>query len=208
MTLLRVVAHGCCVDAHACAFCPAGRHYWLTCALCPPQLSPPPPINFIEWDGLVRLCFNRKNKTLGAIFRAKSVLRLIADNIRAQRALEGGIGAATSLPGSNGKCAAATGANPFSAAGVNPFAAAGANPFASVGAVASSMDVEVDEEEDAVCAGATKGDSAFVRPIVDQVLQSTGFAEQRASKMDLDDFTLLLARFNEAGIHFHGSLRE
>lgn len=30
---------------------------------------PPPPINFMEWDGLVRLCFGRKNKTLGAIFR-------------------------------------------------------------------------------------------------------------------------------------------
>eukprot|EP00966_Prymnesium_polylepis_P305008 7047602-Prymnesium_polylepis.1 len=33
--------------------------------------NPPPPVNFIEWDGLVRLCFNRKNKTLGAIFRSK-----------------------------------------------------------------------------------------------------------------------------------------
>lgn len=31
--------------------------------------NPPPPINFMEWDGLVRLCFSRKNKTLGAIFR-------------------------------------------------------------------------------------------------------------------------------------------
>lgn len=30
---------------------------------------PPPPINFLEWDGLVRLCFGRKNKTLGAVFR-------------------------------------------------------------------------------------------------------------------------------------------
>lgn len=30
---------------------------------------PPPPINFLEWDGLVRLCFSRKNKTLGAIFK-------------------------------------------------------------------------------------------------------------------------------------------
>jgi hypothetical protein len=30
---------------------------------------PPPPINFVEWDGLVRLCFGRKNKTLGAIFK-------------------------------------------------------------------------------------------------------------------------------------------
>ena len=34
------------------------------------------------------------------------------------------------------------------------------------------------------------------------VLQATGFAEQRASKMDHDDFLLLLARFNQAGVHF------
>ena len=35
--------------------------------------NPPPPINFVEWDGLVRLCFNRKNKTLSAVFHTKSV---------------------------------------------------------------------------------------------------------------------------------------
>ena len=34
---------------------------------------PPPPVNFLEWDGLVRLCFGRKNKTLGAIFRCVGV---------------------------------------------------------------------------------------------------------------------------------------
>ncbi|KAK4403913.1 Ribosomal RNA small subunit methyltransferase [Sesamum angolense] len=27
--------------------------------------KPLPPVNFKEWDGLVRICFNRKNKTLG-----------------------------------------------------------------------------------------------------------------------------------------------
>jgi 18S rRNA (adenine1779-N6/adenine1780-N6)-dimethyltransferase len=41
---------------------------------------PPPPINFTEWDGLVRLCFMRKNKTLSAIFRMKNVLKLLHAN--------------------------------------------------------------------------------------------------------------------------------
>ena len=27
--------------------------------------SPPPPINYLEWDGLLRVCFVRKNKQLG-----------------------------------------------------------------------------------------------------------------------------------------------
>ena len=34
-------------------------------------------------------CFNRKNKTLGAIFRQKAVLKLLEDNMRTQRALSG-----------------------------------------------------------------------------------------------------------------------
>lgn len=43
-------------------------------------LSPPPPVNFREWDGLVRLCFGRKNKTLGAIFRQHHTLALLEAN--------------------------------------------------------------------------------------------------------------------------------
>ena len=73
-------------------------------------LNPPPPINFVEWDGLVRLCFNRKNKTLGAIFRHKPVLKLLDENMRTHRALHGGAAAAAE-PG-------AVAAGP-----VNPFAA-------------------------------------------------------------------------------------
>ena len=43
---------------------------------------PPPPINFTEWDGLVRLCFLRKNKTLGAIFRLKNVQKMLHANFK------------------------------------------------------------------------------------------------------------------------------
>jgi 18S rRNA (adenine1779-N6/adenine1780-N6)-dimethyltransferase len=42
--------------------------------------NPPPPINYKEWDGLMRLCFLRKNKTLLAIFRQKQVLELLRKN--------------------------------------------------------------------------------------------------------------------------------
>ncbi len=35
---------------------------------------PPPPINFEEWDGLVKLLFNRKNKKASAIFRSKATI--------------------------------------------------------------------------------------------------------------------------------------
>lgn len=37
-------------------------------------------MNFEEWDGLVNICFQRKNKTLAAIFKNKSVLELLNKN--------------------------------------------------------------------------------------------------------------------------------
>lgn len=49
---------------------------------------PPPPIDFTEWDGLVRLCFMRKNKTLGAIFRIKHVVAMLHENFKVFKAQE------------------------------------------------------------------------------------------------------------------------
>lgn len=39
--------------------------------------NPPPPINFQEWDGLVRITFVRKNKTLSAAFKSSAVQQLL-----------------------------------------------------------------------------------------------------------------------------------
>jgi len=44
--------------------------------------NPPPPINFIEWDGLLRLCFSRKNKTVGGIFKSDATIKMLEDNYR------------------------------------------------------------------------------------------------------------------------------
>lgn len=38
----------------------------------------PPPVDLKEWNNFIRVCFSRKNKTLGAIFRQKHVLSLLA----------------------------------------------------------------------------------------------------------------------------------
>ena len=45
-------------------------------------LNPPPPINFQEWDGLVRLAFQRKNKTLAANFKTTTVLDMFEQNYK------------------------------------------------------------------------------------------------------------------------------
>eukprot|EP01126_Amoeba_proteus_P060615 TRINITY_DN8038_c0_g1_i15.p1 TRINITY_DN8038_c0_g1~~TRINITY_DN8038_c0_g1_i15.p1 ORF type:complete len:330 (+),score=61.45 TRINITY_DN8038_c0_g1_i15:187-1176(+) len=42
--------------------------------------NPPPPVNFLEWDGLMRLCFTRKNKTLSANFKSKTVVEILSNN--------------------------------------------------------------------------------------------------------------------------------
>jgi len=44
--------------------------------------NPPPPINFQEWDGLTRIAFVRKNKTLGAAFNQTGVLLLMEKNYK------------------------------------------------------------------------------------------------------------------------------
>ena len=46
--------------------------------------NPPPPVNFQEWDGLTRVCFVRKNKTLNAAFTSTGVLLMMEKNYRVQ----------------------------------------------------------------------------------------------------------------------------
>jgi 18S rRNA (adenine1779-N6/adenine1780-N6)-dimethyltransferase len=50
--------------------------------------NPAPPIPFLEWDGLVRLCFGRKNKTLGAIFKQSKILEMLEANYKTWAALQ------------------------------------------------------------------------------------------------------------------------
>ena len=149
--------------------------------------NPPPPVNFVEWDGMVRLAFNRKNKTLRSIFTTKSVLKLLEENYRTWLAVHG--------PGAVGAAAAAAGGTvPAAAAAVAP-------PSATPSAAPVDM-----------------------KAVVLGVLEETSMAQQRAAKMDLDDFLLcvgaaaqrntphahtrpaplhrLLERFNAAGVHF------
>lgn len=50
--------------------------------------NPPPPVNFTEWDGLVRLLFNRKHKTIRALLVTKSILLMIEENFKTQLSLQ------------------------------------------------------------------------------------------------------------------------
>ena len=101
-------------------------------------MQPPPPVDFQEWDGLVRILFLRKNKTVGANFKTTSVLAMMEKNYKVWCSLNG---------------------------------------------------VELMEPLD-------------MKAKALQILEATGLAHSRASKMDLDDYLKLLVAFNESGIHF------
>lgn len=107
----------------------------------------PPKINFLEWDGLLRVCFTRKNKTLGAIFKQAKILQMIEANYRRMAAL-----ADEPLP-----------------------------------------------------------DDLDVARIVSHVLETSGFASRRSSKMDIDDFLRLMDAFTNTNIRFsahHDQMRD
>lgn len=55
--------------------------------------NPPPPINFTEWDGLTRIAFLRKNKTLAAAFKQSSVLQTLDSNYKMQASLNNTVSA-------------------------------------------------------------------------------------------------------------------
>lgn len=45
-------------------------------------INPAPPINFQEWDGLLRILFVRKHKTVSANFKTTSILTMLTENYR------------------------------------------------------------------------------------------------------------------------------
>ncbi|KAI8833704.1 S-adenosyl-L-methionine-dependent methyltransferase [Chytridium lagenaria] len=50
--------------------------------------QPPPPINFDEWDGMLRLLFTRKNKTVNAIMKTGSTVELLEHNYKTRQCLK------------------------------------------------------------------------------------------------------------------------
>jgi hypothetical protein len=101
--------------------------------------NPPPPVNFLEWDGFIRFCFSRKNKTLGAIFKQRATLGLLHRNHETFKALQGAV--------SIGGPATARG---HSAKGLVPVGAAGAVSLSSAVMMLDDDEVDgmVDDEDD------------------------------------------------------------
>jgi len=161
---------------------------------------PLPNINFIEWDGLLRICFSRKNKTLGAIFKQKNMLKLIYNNF---------------LAFNKDKDKKSNTVN------------SEMNIDETIKVLEEHLDedIEVDEDFDINDNGkkdekkdedddeddndneidvenGVKNELAEFKQKILNILTESKFNENRASKMDIDDFMNLLNIFNNSGIHF------
>ncbi|CAD5187527.1 ribosomal RNA small subunit methyltransferase-like [Musa acuminata AAA Group] len=147
---------------------------------------PLPPVSFKEWDGLMRLCFNRKNKTLGSIFRQKSVLSLLEKNYKTLQALQ----LTRKEQMEEDKVSSED-------------VAVLANMVEDLG-MGNNSDEKDDEEmevEDTDMVGEVSEGSSFKDKVLG-VLRQGDFAEKRAAKLTQVDFLCLLSLFNKEGIHF------
>lgn len=149
-----------------------------------------PSVSWSEWDGLLRVCFVRKNKTLRASWLGtKEVLAMVERNYRTWCAING-------VSVDDGP------------------AEQGAGEADVVMDDADAMDHDADGAPDffkeaAGAAPKTKGRphktkvAELVREKIRRVLEDvTQLADQRSGKCDENDFLRLLSAFNEEGIHF------
>ena len=145
---------------------------------------PPPPVNFLEWDGLVRLCFGRKNKTLGAIFRQSNTLQLLERNFKLYQALS-----TPAMPD--------TTQDTLSAAMSRMATDEPENDSESV----ADMDMDGPSVHGHTSKKNSKYSEEFKARIL-AVLQDSEYSEKRSAKLCQDDFLHLLSVFNAAGVHF------
>ena len=144
---------------------------------------PLPNINFTEWDGLLRICFTRKNKTLGAIFKQKSILEMIFKNFKQSNSDT----ANTSAKNANN-------VNQDSGMTIDVEA------FAQEIKENDKDDKDDDVEKDENMTG--KEELIEFKNKILTILTENKYNEQRATKMDIDNFLFLLNLFNNNGIHF------
>lgn len=152
--------------------------------------NPQPDINFIEWDGLLRICFSRKNKTLHAIFKNKSVVKILHENFKLVKEggnIEDAYAEEKTKEGRKKK-----------------------KMMDKKKKLESRLVDDEDEGDETNRAKAEKiqNRSKLTAPTKEfkqkilGILKDSGFSKKRSRMMTCTDFLELLAVFNEHGIHF------
>ncbi|KAK7256965.1 hypothetical protein RIF29_30606 [Crotalaria pallida] len=139
-------------------------------------------VNQKEWDGFLRICFTRKNKTLGAIFRQKNVISLLEKNYKTVQALK------LSQDGPMKETETKMDSS---------------HVDYSIDDERMEMDDITDDDDEMEVEDGEAGEmqSEFKSKVLG-VLKEADFDEKRSSKLSLQEFLYLLSLFNKAGIHF------
>lgn len=140
---------------------------------------PLPNINFTEWDGLLRICFSRKNKTLGAIFKQKAILELLYNNYKKLN------------QGEDKEMVTET----------KDIADMIVPENMDIEKDEQEEDKEGFEDEEKTKEEKNPELLEFKQKILN-ILTENKYNETRASKMDIDNFLFLLNLFNNHNIHF------
>ncbi|PIA25337.1 hypothetical protein AQUCO_11800017v1 [Aquilegia coerulea] len=136
---------------------------------------------FKEWDGFTHICFSRKSKTLGSIFRQKSLLSLLENNYKTLFALRScQIKSSEACPD---KVAAQVG-------------------LIDDGDDDDNEEMEIDNNVDIIMESEDVGLGSEFKNKVLSVLKGGKFEDKRSLQLNQKDFLQLLSLFNEAGIHF------
>lgn len=142
--------------------------------------KPRPQVNPKEWDGFIRICFIRKNKTLGSIFRMKNVLSLLEKNYKTLQSLQ-------------------LSQNGFPE---NPDVEMDISGLGDSKKDQSMVIDDGSDDEMEVEDGDTDGEASEFKKKVLGVLKERDFHDKRSSKLAQEEFLYLLSQFNVAGIHF------
>lgn len=146
-----------------------------------------------EWNGMLSLCFSRKNKTLGSIFGQKKVLEMLEKNYKTLESL---------------------GHLKNDSEAIDMSMLADEKDDQRVSLVENedhSMDVESEkadgdemevEDSDADSDNEIQASGSDFKAKVIGVLKQYDYADKRSSKLTQNEFIHLLSIFNQAGIHF------
>ncbi|KAK4121275.1 rRNA adenine dimethylase [Parathielavia appendiculata] len=179
-----------------------------------------PNVAFEEFDGLLRIAFNRKNKTLRAAFSIKEVLAMCERNYKIYCTLHN-IPIDESLADTTPVATTASGDDDMNM-NVDDDDDNKDEAVDGDGMDTDEDDNDQDEDDEDMPtffkelkeAGASKEASKtpsrnpkskvalVVKAKVDKVLTGTGLGEKRARMCDQNDFLKLLLAFHEEGIHF------
>lgn len=194
--------------------------------------NPPPSVNFVEWDGMLRICFQRKHRMLRAVFLQKSTVRLLLNFRKTAAALGGKDGCIPQVPEDDVVAAisrmAFDGPAPCSLPTLSRDSAARqlaaekevddadmdmidgsplVNSVTCIEAMSEDADANVDmsdreKKRDNNIRRRADVGTDELKDQLRKVLEETDFGDVRASEMSIPDFHRLLSAFHAVGIRF------